>query len=158
MKKMFFGSIGVIMQVPNFTRVAGWAGVEITWSREQFALSARLDLADAVAWAACRPGDQVRVTLGGVARKTANIVLSNALGINIGIAVDTHVRRLSYRLGLTTSENPVIIEKDLMPLFAPEAYGEINHLLVLFGREVCKARRPRCGDCVLNDVCPKHGV
>lgn len=96
--------------------------------------------------------------LPGVARKTANIVLSNALGINVGIAVDTHVRRLSYRLGLTTSENPVIIEKDLMPLFAPEAYGEINHLLVLFGREVCKARRPRCGDCVLNDVCPKHGV
>jgi len=96
--------------------------------------------------------------LPGVARKTANIVLSNALGINVGIAVDTHVRRLSFRLGLTTSENPVIIEKDLMPLFAPEAYGEINHLLVLFGREVCKARRPRCGDCVLNDVCPKRGV
>ncbi|EKO40104.1 MAG: endonuclease III [Solidesulfovibrio magneticus str. Maddingley MBC34] len=96
--------------------------------------------------------------LPGVARKTANIVLSNALGVNVGIAVDTHVRRLSFRLGLTTSENPVIIEKDLMPLFAPEAYGEINHLLVLFGREVCKARRPRCGDCVLNDVCPKHGV
>ncbi len=96
--------------------------------------------------------------LPGVARKTANIVLSNALGVNVGIAVDTHVRRLSFRLGLTTSENPVIIEKDLMPLFAPEAYGEINHLLVLFGREVCKARRPRCGDCVLNDVCPKRGV
>jgi endonuclease-3 len=96
--------------------------------------------------------------LPGVARKTANIVLSNALGIHVGIAVDTHVRRLSFRLGLTTSENPVIIEKDLMPLFAPEAYGEINHLLVLFGREVCKARRPRCGDCVLNDVCPKRGV
>ena len=111
-----------------------------------------------------RHGDEIPATmpeltaLPGVARKTANIVLSNALGINVGIAVDTHVRRLSYRLGLTTSENPVIIEKDLMPLFAPEAYGEINHLLVLFGREVCKARRPRCGDCVLNDVCPKCGV
>ncbi len=111
-----------------------------------------------------RHGDEIPATMAeltalpGVARKTANIVLSNALGINVGIAVDTHVRRLSYRLGLTTSENPVIIEKDLMPLFAPEAYGEINHLLVLFGREVCKARRPRCGDCVLNDVCPKCGV
>jgi endonuclease-3 len=96
--------------------------------------------------------------LPGVARKTANIVLSNALGVHVGIAVDTHVRRLAFRMGLTTSENPVIIEKDLMPLFLPEAYGEINHLLVLFGREVCKARKPRCFDCVLNDVCPKCGV
>ena len=96
--------------------------------------------------------------LPGVARKTANIVLSNALGIHVGIAVDTHVRRLSFRLGLTTSENPVIIEKDLMPLFAPDDYGEINHLLVLFGREVCKARNPRCHSCVLADICPKIGV
>ncbi len=96
--------------------------------------------------------------LPGVARKTANIVLSNALGLNEGIAVDTHVRRLSFRLGLTSSDNPTIIEKDLMPLFPRPAWGEINHLLVLFGREVCKARKPRCDLCVLNDICPKSGV
>ncbi|OLN29223.1 Endonuclease III [Desulfovibrio sp. DV] len=96
--------------------------------------------------------------LPGVARKTANIVLSNALGINEGIAVDTHVRRLAFRMGLTTSENPVIIEKDLMPLFARNDYGEINHLLVLFGRDVCKARSPRCHSCILDDICPKIGV
>ena len=105
------------------------------------------------------PASMAELTaLPGVARKTANIVLSNALGLNVGIAVDTHVRRLAFRLGLTTSENPVIIEKDLMPLFPRAAYGEINHLLVLFGREVCKARKPRCDSCVLDDICPKLGV
>lgn len=96
--------------------------------------------------------------LPGVARKTANIVLSNALGINEGIAVDTHVRRLSFRLGLTSSDNPIIIEKDLIPLFPRQAWGEINHLLVLYGREVCKARSPRCGSCVLEEICPKLGL
>ena len=105
------------------------------------------------------PASMAELTaLPGVARKTANIVLSNALGVNEGIAVDTHVRRLAFRMGLTTSENPVIIEKDLMPLFARDDYGEINHLLVLFGREVCKARKPRCHSCVLADICPKIGV
>ncbi|KHK04186.1 endonuclease III [Desulfovibrio sp. TomC] len=105
------------------------------------------------------PASMAELTaLPGVARKTANIVLSNALGIHEGIAVDTHVRRLAYRMGLTTSENPVIIEKDLMPLFARDSYGEINHLLVLFGRDVCKARSPRCHSCVLDDICPKIGV
>lgn len=105
------------------------------------------------------PASMAELTaLPGVARKTANIVLSNALGIHVGIAVDTHVRRLAFRMGLTTSENPVIIEKDLMPLFPCAAYGEINHLLVLFGREVCKARKPRCDSCVLDDICPKLGV
>ena len=105
------------------------------------------------------PASMAELTaLPGVARKTANIVLSNALGLNVGIAVDTHVRRLAFRMGLTTSENPVIIEKDLMPLFPRAAYGEINHLLVLFGREVCKARKPRCDSCVLDDICPKLGV
>jgi endonuclease-3 len=96
--------------------------------------------------------------LPGVARKTANIVLSNALGKNEGIAVDTHVRRLSFRLGLTSSDNPIIIEKDMMPLFAPKDWGTINHLLVLHGRAVCKARSPRCDACVLGDVCPKLGL
>ena len=96
--------------------------------------------------------------LPGVARKTANIVLSNALGKNEGIAVDTHVRRLSFRLGLTTSDVPTVIERDLMPLFPRQAWGEINHLLVLHGRQTCAARKPRCKDCVLDDICPKMGV
>lgn len=96
--------------------------------------------------------------LPGVARKTANIVLSNALGVNAGIAVDTHVRRLAFRLGLTTSDNPIIIEKDMMPLFARADWGTINHLLVMHGRAVCKARSPRCDACVLGDICPKRGL
>lgn len=96
--------------------------------------------------------------LPGVARKTANIVLSNALGVNEGIAVDTHVGRLALRLGLTASDNPVAVERDLMPLFPREAWGEINHLLVLFGRAVCVARKPRCAACVLADVCPRQGL
>jgi endonuclease III len=98
------------------------------------------------------------ITLPGVARKTANIVLSNALGRHEGIAVDTHVRRLSFRLGLTTSTNVLLIEKDLMPLFPRDAWGEINHLLVLFGRDTCIARKPRCPGCILADICPREGV
>ena len=97
-------------------------------------------------------------TLPGVARKTANIVLSNAFGVFEGIAVDTHVTRLAFRLGLTESDNPVVIEKDLMPLFPKEGWGDINHYLVLFGREVCQARKPRCGECPLADICPRKGV
>ncbi|MEL7638097.1 MAG: endonuclease III [Solidesulfovibrio sp.] len=96
--------------------------------------------------------------LPGVARKTANIVLSNALGVHEGIAVDTHVRRLANRLGLTASDNPIIIEKDMMPLFARKEWGAINHLLVLHGRAVCKARSPRCDACVLGDICPRQGL
>lgn len=96
--------------------------------------------------------------LPGVARKTANIVLSNALGVNEGIAVDTHVRRLSFRLGLTSSTNPIIIEKDMMLLLPREDWGVVNHLLVLHGRAVCKARKPRCDRCALNDICPKLGL
>ena len=97
-------------------------------------------------------------TLGGVARKTANIVLSNAFGIHEGIAVDTHVKRLANRMGLTVSDNPTVIEKDLMALFPREAWGDVNHELVFFGREVCPARAPRCPECELNDICPKKGV
>lgn len=97
-------------------------------------------------------------TLPGVARKTANIVLSNAFHVHEGVAVDTHVKRLSYRLGLTDSDKPEIIERDLMPLFPRQAWGEINHLLVLHGRATCQARKPACGACVLADVCPKRGV
>ncbi len=96
--------------------------------------------------------------LPGVARKTGSIVLSSAFGVNEGLAVDTHVRRLSYRLGLTDSTNVAVIERDLMPLFPQEAWGEINHMLVWFGREVCSARTPRCSECELADICPKRGV
>ena len=96
--------------------------------------------------------------LPGVARKTANIILSNAFGINQGIAVDTHVKRISFRLGLSESTNPDIIEKDLILLFPVEEWGNINHLLVFFGREVCKARRPECARCELNDICVKKGM
>jgi len=85
-------------------------------------------------------------------------VSGNAYGNHEGIAVDTHVKRLSYRLDLTDSENPVVIEKDLIPLFPREAWGEINHLLVLFGRDVCQARKPRCQDCPLADICPRKGL
>lgn len=98
------------------------------------------------------------ISLPGVARKTANIVLSNAFNIHEGIAVDTHVKRLSFRMGLTTNTDPVKIEKDLMPLYPRETWGDINHFLVYFGREVCDARKPRCMDCELNDICPKKGV
>lgn len=98
------------------------------------------------------------LTLPGVARKTANIVLSNAFGKHEGIAVDTHVQRLSFRLGLTASTNPAIIERDLMSLFPMPQWGDINHLLVLFGRDTCMARKPRCPECILTDICPKLGL
>ncbi|WP_319584978.1 endonuclease III [uncultured Pseudodesulfovibrio sp.] len=98
------------------------------------------------------------ITLGGVARKTASIVLANAFGVNEGIAVDTHVKRLAFRMGLTTKTEPVQVEKDLMPLFPQDTWGDVNHLLVFFGREVCPARKPKCDICELNDICPKKGV
>lgn len=98
------------------------------------------------------------VTLPGVARKTANIVLSNSFGVHEGIAVDTHVTRLAYRLGLTDSDDPVKIERDMMPLFPREQWGEINHLLVFHGRDTCAARKPLCQVCELEDICPKRGV
>lgn len=96
------------------------------------------------------------VTLPGVARKTANIVLSNAYGVHEGLAVDTHVKRLAYRLGLTDSEDPARIEQDLMPLFPRDQWGEVNHLLVYHGRDTCQARKPDCPNCVLADICPKR--
>jgi endonuclease-3 len=101
---------------------------------------------------------QELITLGGVARKTANIVLSNAFNIHEGIAVDTHVKRLAFRMGLTKNTDPTRIEKDLMPLYPNEAWGDINHCLVFFGREVCPARKPKCDICELEDICPKKGV
>jgi len=94
------------------------------------------------------------VTLPGVARKTANVVLAHAFGMNEGIAVDTHVQRLSQRLGLTLETTPERIEADLMPLLAPHLWGRLSDVLIWHGRRVCVARRPRCGDCVLADLCP----
>lgn len=93
-------------------------------------------------------------TLQGVARKTANIVLWNAFGLIEGIAVDTHVKRLSKRLGLSENEDPNKIEKDLMELLPRGEWPKINYLLISHGREVCTARNPKCKDCDLNSFCP----
>ncbi len=92
--------------------------------------------------------------LPGVARKTANIVLSNAYGIIEGIAVDTHVRRLSQRLGLTENEDPNKIETDLMQLVPKENWARITDLLIFHGRNICTAKKPRCNICTLNKICP----
>jgi endonuclease III len=94
------------------------------------------------------------LTLPGVARKTANIVLTNAYGIASGIAVDTHVKRLSFRLGLTKETDPVKIERDLMAVIPKEYWITTNQRMVLLGRYVCTAKKPLCDKCVLNKVCP----
>lgn len=95
-------------------------------------------------------------TLPGVARKTANIVLSNAYGINEGIAVDTHVKRLAGRLGLTKYEDPVKIEKDLMAITPKEDWGNLSHLLIFHGRNICQAKKPKHNECVLYSLCPSR--
>ena len=95
--------------------------------------------------------------LPGVARKTANVVAAE-LGEPQGIVVDTHVRRLSQRLGLTRHEDPVNIERDLVRLVPREDWGRFPHLLIWHGRRVCIARMPRCEDCVVNDLCPSSRV
>jgi len=92
--------------------------------------------------------------LPGVGRKTANVVLGNAFGLEEGVVVDTHVARLSGRLGLTRETDPVKIERDLVALVPRPAWTLWSHLLIFHGRQVCKAPRPRCGDCVLADLCP----
>jgi endonuclease-3 len=93
-------------------------------------------------------------TLPGVARKTANIVLSNAFGLNEGIAVDTHVLRLSQRLGFSILKNRDKVEKDLMTLFPKNQWFALTNLLIAHGRTVCGARNPQCGECVVNRFCP----
>jgi endonuclease-3 len=97
------------------------------------------------------------VRLPGVARKTANVV-SSELGEAQGIVVDTHVRRISQRLGFTRQEDPVKIERDLIRLVPRPDWGRFPHLLIWHGRRVCDARRPRCEDCVVNDLCPSSRV
>ena len=97
------------------------------------------------------------IRLPGVGRKTANVVAAE-LGEPQGIVVDTHVRRLSQRLGLTRQEDPVKIERDLVRLVPRPDWGRFSHLLIWHGRRVCDARRPRCEDCVINDLCPSSRV
>jgi endonuclease III len=92
--------------------------------------------------------------LSGVARKTANIVIFNAYGIISGVAVDTHVRRLAQRLGLTENDDPNKIEKDLMNIVPKDCWMRITDLLIFHGRRVCPAKKPKCGLCVLNKICP----
>jgi endonuclease-3 len=94
------------------------------------------------------------VALPGVGRKTANVVLGNAFGTNEGVVVDTHVRRVSNRLGLTESQDPVKIEQDLIEVVPEEDRTIFSHLLILHGRRTCKSRKPDCPNCTLNDICP----
>ena len=98
------------------------------------------------------------IKLPGVARKTANVVLWGGFGINEGLAVDTHVKRISGRLGLTKHTDPVDIEKDLVKLFPQSEWGKVNHRMVWFGRHVCDARKPLCDECEMAPFCPKVGV
>jgi endonuclease-3 len=94
------------------------------------------------------------VELPGVGRKTANVVLGNAFGTPAGVVVDTHVGRVSGRLGLTSNADPVKIEEDLVALLPRKEWTVFAHRLIYHGRETCIARKPLCGECVLNDICP----
>ena len=96
------------------------------------------------------------LTLPGVGRKTANVILGNSFGIP-GIVVDTHVGRLSRRLGLSGNTDPDKVERDLMPVVPQDRWTMFSHLLVFHGRNVCLARKPHCDECVLNDICPSAG-
>lgn len=98
------------------------------------------------------------VNLPGVGRKTANVVLGNAYHKDEGVVVDTHVGRLSQRLGFTKQTDAVKIEQDLMKLFPRERWTMLSHLLIEHGRQICEARRPKCEICFLNDVCPSSTV
>ncbi len=94
--------------------------------------------------------------LPGVARKTANVVLTSAYEVIEGIVVDTHVKRLSQRLGLTKNDNPEKIEKDLMNIVPKDKWAQFSFLLISHGRKICQARKPMCDECVLNDLCPSR--
>lgn len=98
------------------------------------------------------------LTLGGVARKTANVVMGNAFGIASGVVVDTHVSRLSQRLGLTKEKTPEKIERDLEKLVPKKNWVMFPHWMIYHGRQICDARKPKCGECTLADICPKIGV
>lgn len=98
------------------------------------------------------------VKLPGVGRKTANVVLGVAFGIPTGVVVDTHVKRISNLLGLTTSKNPEIIERDLMPLLPRKEWINYSHRMIHHGRQICIARRPKCTECPLLKICPRVGL
>ncbi len=94
------------------------------------------------------------ILIPGVARKTANVVLGNAFGIVQGIAVDTHVGRVSQRLGLTKNSDPIKIERDLMEIYPKDQWLKLTYLLINHGRAICEAKKPKCDQCVLSDICP----
>ena len=96
--------------------------------------------------------------LPGVARKTANIVLGNAHGIVVGMAVDTHMKRVNFRLGLTEQTDPEKIEQDLTALLPKEKWFHYTYLIIDHGRAICDAKKPLCKECLLNKLCPKNGV
>ena len=98
------------------------------------------------------------VSLPGVGRKTANVVLGNAFGVDEGVVVDTHVKRVSGRLGLTREKDPEKIEQDLLRLVPERERALFSHLLIFHGRRVCRARKPDCPGCVLNDICPSAQI
>ena len=105
------------------------------------------------------PADLDALTaLPGVGRKTANVVLGNAFGIASGVVVDTHVKRISHRLGLTASRDPEVIERELNALVARKHWVNLSHRLIEHGRKVCVARKPRCSACALAKLCAKVGV
>jgi len=96
--------------------------------------------------------------LPGVGRKTANVVLGVAFQIASGVVVDTHVKRLAFRLGLTTQTEPEVIERELNGLLPRKAWIDFSHRLIAHGRSTCGALRPRCQDCPLKDLCPRNGL
>ncbi len=96
------------------------------------------------------------LTLGGVARKTANVVLGNAFGIASGVVVDTHVSRLAQRMGLTKNKTPEKIELDLQKLVPKADWIMFPHWLITHGRQICVARKPKCAECVISDICPSR--
>ncbi len=98
------------------------------------------------------------VKLPGVGRKTANVILGTAYGIASGVVVDTHVARLSQRLGLTTAEDPVKIEQDLMALLPEGEWIQFSHAMIWHGRKICAARKPLCEECPMASCCPKIGI
>ena len=93
------------------------------------------------------------LTVPGAARKTANVVLGTAFGIASGVVVDTHVGRIAHRLDLTREENPVKVERDLVAILPRERWIQFSHQLIHFGREICAARKPKCGECPMNELC-----
>jgi len=98
------------------------------------------------------------LTLRGVARKTANVVLGNAYGISAGVVVDTHVKRLAFRMGLTKNTDPVKVERDLMELVPRDKWTWLPHAFIFHGRACCMARNPQCASCTLLKLCPRKGL